>query len=529
MTSDSPTEELPIVRAKSKPRASYRLAGNYFAQLFNQLVRIGWMLLLVPLYLAVWGPETYKDWIVIVALATFLASCNLGLTSYFGNRFIELVARHDHDAFRRELRKSLCCTLGVGAIVVVAGLGLILAYHLKGGLSTGGMTEAAFLGCLLLVAFPVPLSFWEETLVTIYRAQGEFTRGECVFAIHLTTLLVTVAALLALRMPPLVVASCFPIIQMMVLTGVFVDLRRRYEDITIGLAVPSLAELRRIMPQALLFFTAPLVMALVQSGPIMLFQLFGVAAVPIIGYTLMRTVTGLARQAAYAFAVGSGIEMARHEVRGEREACQQLYQITGKIVTGLAGLFGGFTLWAAGPFLLLWTHGTVVGDWALVLAFLGGILLSAPGQAGLMLLTYANFPRPLAVAWCTQAALGLTLAAAFIPFFGVAAAALSLAVAEILWIGLYVPFVVQRLFRFSAAQQLMRCFAVGVPVFAWSALVAKFAFELSLGGFLGLIATAALWSVLAVPPCVLIVLPPQYKRTLLSRLRRFARARPKLV
>lgn len=522
MTNDAPASETSLARRTAPARGRYRLLSNYSFQLLNQLLRIGSMLLLVPLYLAAWGTEVYKDWILIFAVATFLSTCSLGLTTYFGNRFIELVARHDRTAFQRELRLALTCAFGVGVVVAALGIALALASSESRLWNTSAMGDPTLLACLVLMISAVPLSFCEETLVTIYRAQGEFSRGECVFSIQLSALLIGTAALLALGMTPIFVAGWFLCIQVMVLVGVVIDLRRRYEGISLGVETPSLAELKHIVPRSLLFFTSPLSMALVQNGPIMLFGVLGVPAVPVVGYTLVRTVTGLARQAAYVFAIGSGIEMARHNARDERSACHELYRITGQIVTGLAGLFGGFTLWATAPFLALWTHGTVHGDFPLVLAFLGGILLSAPGQAGLMLLTYSNVPKPVALAWCSQAVLGLVLAAAFVPVFGVTAAALGLAIGETLMIGLYLPFAVQRHFGFAAGEHFIRCFTVGGVAFAWSALVAGVAFDLALGGFSGFILMAALWAVLAAPPCVLLVLPPQHKKRLLSRIRRLA-------
>src|SRR5258708_5733675 len=198
------TDQEPLTR-KGRPEAPARrrLAVNYFFQLLNQLVRICEQLLLVPLYLAAWGTEVYKDWVVLYAIMTFLTSCNFGTETYFGNRFIEFVARGDREAFRRELMTAMFCTLAVGLLVLL---------------------------------------------------------------------------------------------------------------------LPSLGDLRRLLPPSLLFFTLPLSLALVQSGPVMLFGALGVSALPILSYTLIRTFTGLTRQAANQFAVGSGIEMARQQARCGGEA-----------------------------------------------------------------------------------------------------------------------------------------------------------------------------------------------------------------
>jgi O-antigen/teichoic acid export membrane protein len=515
------SEQEPLIR-KGKPEAPARrrLAVNYFFQLLNQLVRICEQLLLVPLFLSAWGTDIYKDWVVLYAIMVFLTSCNFGTETYFGNRFIDFVARNDREAFRRELMTSLFCTLAVGALVLGASYAVLFGY--SGGLLPSGLEAATIYRCLLLMTLPVVFIFAQQTLLTVYRAEGEFSRGECAYAIYACVQMIAVTIALAAKLPPTAAASVYLVMPGLLLIGIMIDLKLRYRDIVFGLRVPTLADLRRILPQSLLFFTLPLSLALVQSGPVMLFGAMGVAALPVLSYTLIRTFTGLTRQAANQFAVGSGIEMARHQVRGEGEACRRLYDATGQIVTILVGLFGGFTIWAADPFLTLWTHGTVHSNEIMVLGFLGGIFLAAPGQAALMLLNYTNTAKPLAIAWCSQAFVGLALSAALVPVVGVVGAAFSFAAAESVAVGFWLPLVVQRRFGFSAIHHLARGFVWGVLAFGWSAFVAKLAFELGLSGFKGLAATVALWAIVALPPFALFAMPARYRKAVLSRLRGIA-------
>ena len=517
------TDQEPLTR-KGRPEAPARrrLAVNYFFQLLNQLVRICEQLLLVPLYLAAWGTEVYKDWVVLYAIMTFLTSCNFGTETYFGNRFIEFVARGDREAFRRELMTAMFCTLAVGLLVLAAAYALLFGYGPGGILPSSGLSAATIYRCLLLMTLPVVFIFAQQTLLTIYRAEGEFSRGECAFAIYAGLQVVVVTLMLAQKLSPAAAASVYLAMPALLLIGIVIDLKRRYSDIVLGLRLPSLGDLRRILPPSLLFFTLPLSLALVQSGPVMLFGALGVSALPILSYTLIRTFTGLTRQAANQFAVGSGIEMARQQVRGEGEACRRLYEATGQIVTILVGLFGGFTIWAADPFLTLWTRGTVQSNEAMVLGFLAGIFLAAPGQAALMLLNYTNIAKPLAIAWCGQAFCGLALAAALIPVVGVTGAAYSFAAAESVAIGFCLPLVVQRRYGFSAIQHFVHSFAWGALAFGWSAFVAKLAFEVGLPGFKGLAVSAALWAIVAMPPFALFAMPPRHRKAVLARLRGIA-------
>ena len=521
MKEASGLETLPS-KIKAEGPTRRRLVLNYISQLLNQLIRICEQLLLVPLFLAAWGPEIYKDWVVLYAIMVFLSLCNFGMGAYFGNRFIELIARDDREAFRRELTTALFCTLCVGIFVLVAAYSLFFGFGRGKILTVAGLSETTADRCLLLMTLPTAVGFYMGTLHSIYRALGEFTRGEFVYAIYASVQMVAVALVLVARLPPTAAASVYLVMPALLWIGIIVDLRSRHSNIALGLRVPSLTDLQRILRQSLLFFTSPLSQALVQSGPVMLFGVLGVPAVPVLSYTLTRTFTGLTRQAANQFAIGSGIEMARYRARGQDETCRRLYEATGRIVTTLVGLFAGFTVWAAAPFLGLWTHGTVQSNLALVLCFLAGMFVAAPGQAALMLLNFTNIPRPLALAWCGQAFCGLALSAALVPMFGVTAAAFCFAVAESIAVGLCLPIVVQRHFGFSAARYLLRSFALGTLGFGWSAFVAELAFELGLSGFKGFALTAVLWGGVAIPPFALLVLPPQHRRAILSRIRGIA-------
>jgi hypothetical protein len=519
---DPETSREAIPPGESASVGHRRLINNYAFQLLNQILRVSAQLILVPLSLSAWGPDLYKDWIVLFATLAFLTMCDFGTGAYFCNRFIAFIARGDRSAFRRELHMALFCSLAIGIVVLLAAYAGLAAYDASGLIEMAAMTPPTVWGCLILMTFPVIFTSYQGVLTTIYRAEGDFAWGECVFGIYLFCLTASVAVVLALKLPPIVAAVCYLVMPTLLTVAIMVDLRRRYADFVLGLRMPRRAELRVIIAPSLLFFTSPLSVALIQSGPIMLFGALAVPTVPVLSYTLVRTVAGLARQTAYQFAVGSSIDMARHLARGEAAACHRLYHVTGQVVTGLVGLFAGFLWWGATPFMSIWTHGTVPNDPVILACFLGGLFLAAPGQAALMLLNYMSRAKPLAAAWCFQAVLGLALAAVLLPSFGVAAAALSLATTEVIAIGLALPMVVQRDFGFSAIRQLTRSFAVGGLAFAWSALIARWIFELELGGLKGLLASACLWAAIVLPPFVLLFLPPRYRRILVSSIRGLA-------
>ena len=136
---------------------------------------------------------------------------------------------------------------------------------------------------------------------------------------------------------------------------------------------------------------------------------------------------------------------------------------------------------------------------------LAGIFVGAPGQAAMMLLRYGNHPRPLALTWLGQSVGGLALAYLAYPVFGVAGAALGFSLCQFIFVGLYLPLAVGRMFGLSAARHLLASYAVGAAAFCLSYGAAVGAFSLGLTGFVGLILTGMVWAAaMALPTFVLL-------------------------
>ena len=517
-------EEAPLAVPDLKPESGKlgrRLFSNYIFQLLNQMIRICEQILLVPLFLKAWGPDLYKDWILIYAIVAFLTSCNFGTEYYFGNLFLRDVAMRDGRMLDRNLRVGLFCALAISAALLVLAFGTMFAFDLTHLLTFVSMDRATVYACLAAMIFPVSVLIAEQVLHTLYRAHGDFARGECIYAIYLATQIACVVVSLALNQPPWVVALSYLAVPLLFSGGMLLDVKRRYPHLRFELKLPaSVAEVREIAHQSSLFFTYPLSLAIVQNATIVMLGLLNVAATSVVTYTVFRTFTGLTRQAANQFAVGGAIEMARQHVSGEIDACRRLYVDSGRIVALLVGVLGGFSVVAYVPFIKLWTHGAVGPNTWLLAAFLGSIFLAAPGQASLMLLKYGNHPRPCAIAWIIQSVGGLALATCLVPLMGVVGAALGLGIAEVLSIGLWLPFVAERVYGFNAMRHLLSGYGTGIVAFAISTGIAAVAFSLDLpGGLFGIFAEAALWAVIVAPPTAALVLPKAKRAALFARLR----------
>jgi hypothetical protein len=486
----------------------------------NQGIRIGEQLLLIPLFIKIWGQDLYKDWILIFSLTSFVMTCNFGIEAYFGNLFLSYITQKDIAAFRRSLHTALFCALAISAGLLAVFYGGIAAVDVSGVLRITAMDRHTVYFCLVVTTLPVSVIVTALVLQSLYRAHGDFSRGECIFAVFNVIQIGSVATALLLQQPPRIVALCYAGGQSLFTVGVLTDVLIRYPDVRLGIRVPARSEWVTIMARSLMFFTQPLSLALIQNATVLLFGILGASTQTVLSYTVFRIFTGLTRQAAFQFAVGGGIEMARLCAREDYGACQKLYSHTGRIVACLAGLLAGLSIPASRPFVVFWTHGAVGAHDLLLLCFLGGIFFAAPGQASTMLLRYVNVPRPLALGWLGQSLGGLALGALLFHSLGGAGMALGQSVAEFVAIGAWLPWVVQSRFGFRADRHLASSYAMGTIAFAVSFAAATLAFDGQKLQLTGLLYGALGWGLMTAPAALFLILPPAGRSLLLARARR---------
>jgi hypothetical protein len=488
----------------------------------NWGIRLLEQLLLIPLFMYAWGTELYSDWLMISSIVFFLTGCTFGIDDYFGNNLLRLASIGDSAQFTRELKKALFVAGALSSCLVVVLLCILLVMPLTDVLSLSSM-DARTATLIVVIMTPIWVGYPIHILHAIYRAYGEFSRGECVSGVFMASQLVSVAVALASQLSPVIVAFCYCINSILRAGVITIDVSRRYPSVTLGFAAPQRHEWRPMVQKSLLYFTNPLSTALTQNGALLVFGFFGIGASSIVSFNIFRVLTGLTRQFGIAaFATGSGIEMARQYAQGH-EDYRRLHHSSGRIVSCLAGLLAGLTIPISAPFVRLWTHGQVAYDESLVLCFLAGIFFAAPGRISLMLLRYTNHAYAVAFASCFYSIGGLALALVLArPLEGLGVA-IALALTEVLGIGIYPTFAASNLFHFRALRHLIGSYVAGLCAFVLSYLLAQALFESAVLEAAGLAGRLALWGVLSSPICAVCALSPTQRARLVSSASRLCR------
>jgi O-antigen/teichoic acid export membrane protein len=493
-----------------------RLIGNYVFHSMNWGIRLLEQLLLIPLFMYAWGTELYSDWLVVSSVVFFLGWCTFGIDDYFGNNLLRLGSIGDHAGFKRELKIALSVACAISFCVSVLLCCMLLVIPITRLLTLSSM-DARTAALIIIIMTPLWIRYPIAILFTTYRAHGEFGRGERVNGVYMSVQLASLVAALALRQSPIVIAFCFCVTSALNSAFIAIDVSRRYPAVKLGFAVPKKHEWRRVVQQSLLYFTNPLSTALTQNGTLLVFGFLGIGASTTVAFNTYRVLAGLTRQFGVAsFATSTSVEMARQYMQGNREACRRLYASSGRFVSCLSGILAGLTICASGPFVKLWTHGSISYNEPLLLCFLAGIFFAAPGRVSLTLLGYTNHAYIVAIASCAYSIGGLTLALALARPLGAIGVALALAITEALTIGVYTTIAIGNRFHFNILRHITTSYLAGFFALAASYVLARALFNGAEIGFVGLAVRLASWGMLVSPFFVVCALSASQRARVLS-------------
>jgi O-antigen/teichoic acid export membrane protein len=525
VSTDSVRSSLEALAAHDRQGLKRRLILGYSAQGLFLAVRTLEQIVLVPFFIAAWGTDLYRDWLVLFAAAGFVPLIDLGMTYHFQNALRAAWARADRAAFERLLQIRLGIYLGLLAIIgpLVVGAGLCLLAH--GVIGLHAMSPRSAGAVFALLALHNLLTLVQHYLSGIHVARNDFDRAVLFLAVALIVQIGAVAGALGAGAAPPAVAALF--LAMLLIFGCApfaLDQLRRYPDLSYRIALPSRQELRQVAAKSLLFWVPYAGLTMQIHAPVLLLGQLATLPSAVVAFTVARTLTGLVRQLGQQLAHASGIEMARQAAQKDLGALRSLAMTTGRLISGLVGLLAGGLWVAAEPAIRLWTHGQVPYDPWLIGMLLATVMVITPAQVGYVALHYTNQPLRLAIAFVVQATGGLLLSAALIPGFGALGVALGMGAAEMLAIGGFVSIAGLGVETVPVAAFLRSTYGSALAAFALGAAVAApLRYLLSPDGLSVLLLFGLAWLGIAGLPAVYLLLRPDQRSWLAStaRIRRY--------
>jgi O-antigen/teichoic acid export membrane protein len=476
----------------------------------------------VPILIHGWGTDLYGEWLVVFSAASSLSIADVGLWTYFGNALLIAWSRADTVGFRRLFTNA---TFLYAVIVGLAFIALAIASAFVSWPAllatrllspTAAVTTASILALTTLVLLPFGL------VTSFYRVHGDYSRG--------TVMSIMVEALRGLGVclvvwfggSPVAAAGVNLAVAVLFWAGVLLDLRRRYGPLPLGMSVPTSAELRLTVTKSSLYLASTVVSPVIVNAPILLLGMLLSSPAEVVAYSTARTFTGLMRQIVSQFSQLIGIEMTRQIASGDRVRLSRIYAGAGRMIGGIAGLLGGFTLVIAPSFLRIWTRGQVAFDPYLVCIFVATVVLIAPATVAQMYYIYNNKPGILTAAQVGYGVVTMVLCLLLIHNYSAAGAAAGTGLAELLTIGAILPFTAAKEISFSPVRYFCLSYGTAVACFAISWIVAIAAAALIMDrSFIGLTELGVLWTGIIVTPAFFLILERDERGWILQVIKQF--------
>jgi O-antigen/teichoic acid export membrane protein len=484
-----------------------RLFWSFNAQFLSLAQRVAQQILLIPVLVTYWGTDRYADWIVILSAVNFLTICDFGLQIYFGNELLMTWTRGDEGAYRRTRAVAMGCYAVVLSIVATGFCASLYLWHWPLRLGLHEMDPGAALSVTVLLAISTLTTIPLGAVTSIYRAQGHYSRGTTINAIFDSLRGFGTCAVAFLGGSQLHAAILYISVALFSWFIVLVDQNRQYKESALHISLPSPHEFKTISQNALFYFIPILATPTFVNAPILIMGALQISPELIVGFTVCRTIIGLAKQIMQQISMAVGVEISREHTAKNEEITTKIFVHASRFSSGLAGMICGFIIIFAASAIAIWTRRQVYYDPSMMMTFIVTIILLTPSQISYMFFYFLNHPVILAAANGVQIAATFILCLLLIKYFSSLGAAIAVSAAEILSIGILIPRIACRRIGISVLYYCGLCLAIAAVSFAISATISVFLLKyIYRDNVLSLIIAATLWAACISPAAYYLLL-----------------------
>jgi O-antigen/teichoic acid export membrane protein len=406
-----------------------RAARAFVAFFFGQGIGVVASLLLVPLYLHVWSPALYGEWLALYSVVAYLSSLDLGVQTYAVNRLTQAYAQGDLQEYRRVQHTAfafyLCLAVvgSVGLAVFALWAPIRFWFHVSLTNQHSVFQIVLLLGGQFLWTIPASL-VW-----SVYATAGNLAKTQWVMnASRVLSVALTVSVLFF--WPTLaVVAGAQAAGFMIILTIVWWDVRKQFPQLAPGISQAKLSLLRPILKQGVFFSLIDLAVGSTLQGSNLIVAGFaGAAALAV--FVTTRTLANSIRQLVGLFVHSSSTNLTVLEGLPDKQRVRLAFRLV--VFATVAGCVAiSASLWFEGSSVFsAWTRGRLPVDTWLLRAFLLWLVLQSPWVAASAIPSYTNKHKGLAISYLASSFGGLLLGVVLVPRVGLKGLPIAFIVAE---------------------------------------------------------------------------------------------------
>jgi O-antigen/teichoic acid export membrane protein len=410
--------------------ARRRIWGTLVGNVFIRLMRIAEQLLLVPLFLAIWGAERYGEWIALNSIALFVTLTNFGI-AHAG--LSDIILRYSSGKVR-DAARSFVTSIALLTCVIVPAYALLYGalriFDLQTVIALHSLGFSDARSIILIVTLSTLLSFYAEPLNGVISAAIGQATPSLLFAVSKAVELLGTAAVLLLSGNPVLVA-------MVILGATFLNLAMNvivacvYAPwVSFSIRDFDVGALQRTWRASLGFFALLTCIAIFdgQVPRLIIYHYFGGAVVAV--FSILVIYTRAARLLALTVSQAAQVEIGRAFAHQLTDQVQSLTETILGSAVGIAGLILLSEIVLAPIVIPIWTHGHMTVAWDILLALALVAFIGAYFDAAMVAVSAINRVGLVALGYGISLAVGLLAGVAALPYLGPVAIALGLLLPE---------------------------------------------------------------------------------------------------
>jgi O-antigen/teichoic acid export membrane protein len=180
----TPNFEKEIVDPKVKDFLKFSSEGMFKrvlkglgATLLGRVLTFISKILLVPLFIRMWGVDIYGEWLLLSSIVAYLSLTDLGGQLYIINRLTQAYSKNDIELFRKVLHSGLALFIILPLITLIIFSSVIYSVNIASIFQISKTDQSIASIVLVILAFQVVVFMPQGILLGIYRAVGLFPKG----------------------------------------------------------------------------------------------------------------------------------------------------------------------------------------------------------------------------------------------------------------------------------------------------------------------------------------------------------------
>src|SRR5215468_6532456 len=359
------------------------------AGLVGQVLNIGGRLLLLPLFLTLWGAQAYGEWLIMSSATMWLAVADLGGQVYFVNRLTAEWTRNAQKEFERTLATGFVFFLIVGCLLLLFAL-ISLNWPIAVWLGIVATPHDVVTIVLLLLAFQIAISLPQGLLLGIFRAVGAQATSTMLGNAILVFQMIASCMVLLLG-GGMVAMAVVQILPVLAVSGwAAVDLRVRLRGIRLfAVSLASADVARQAFRPSLNFFGIQLAQAVVIQGSVLTVG-HTLGAVDVAIFSTARMLVNLAKQFLGLISHSAWPEFTRLEAAQDTVGLSRLFKVVLRVSMLVAIAYVAVIETAGQELMGAWLRGQLTYDAGVVRLFSIYILFSVFGTVASNVLMATN-------------------------------------------------------------------------------------------------------------------------------------------